>query len=327
MSDRCCKTRLGWIPDIQIRFISPFSPLIRTLDPGISMSNNVEVTVKHNGQDTDAEHCSVHPEILANIGSEQFQQIRILGLNKEPVLYSVKSLEGEKLIKMSKEALSRIQANPNVNNKVLVSGKVTASLNEAEAQKKGEFIERLTDDGTSKHLVVIAPHGGLIEQSTDLQAEYVSSQLAGKGTVCWVCKGWSLDGTRKRAFEQWHITSNDIHIESFPKLKTIIGRGFDNAISFHGFNKTRQGIDEDVLIGGSICQDVKDTIMNSIQDKVPSLKVKVVSKGEKYSGTAPSNIVNRLAKGRGLQLEQSNEARIDWQQIADAVTAVYNLLI
>jgi phage replication-related protein YjqB (UPF0714/DUF867 family) len=300
---------------------------IRTLDPGISMSNSVEVTVKHNGQDTDAEHCSVHPEILANIGSELFQQIRILGLNKEPVLYTVKSLEGEKLIKMSEDALSRIQANPNVNNKVLVSGEVTASLNEAEAQKKGEFIERLTDDGTSKHLVVIAPHGGLIEKSTDLQAEYVSSQLAGKGAVCWVCKGWSLDGTRKRAFEQWHITSNDIHIESFPKLKTIIGRGFDNAISFHGFNKTGQGIDEDVLIGGSIGQDVKDTIMNSIQEKVPSLKVKVVSKGEKYSGTAPSNIVNRLAKGRGLQLEQSNEARIYWQQIADAVTAVYNLLI
>ena len=133
-------------------------------------------------------------------------------------------------------------------------------------------------------------------QFTDLQTEYVSSKLAEKGTVCWVCKGWSLDGTRKRAFEQWHITSTEIHVESFPKLKTIIGRGFDNAISFHGFNKTRHRIDEDILSGGCINQEFKDTIMNSIQDKVPSLKVKVVSKDERFNGTDPSNIVNRLAK-------------------------------
>lgn len=300
---------------------------IRTLDPGIIMSNSVEAIVKRNGQDTHEEHCSVHPEILADIGSELFQQIRILGLNKEPVLYSVKSLEGEKLIKMSESALSRIQTNLSTSNKVLVSGEVTASLNEAEAQKKGEFIECLTDDGRSKHLVVIAPHGGLIERSTDLQAEYLSAQLVGKGTVCWVCKGWSLDGTRKRAFEQWHITSTDIHVESFPKLNTIIGRSFENAISFHGFSKKRQRIDEDVLIGGCIDRDFKNTIMNSIQDKVPSLKVKVVPKGERYSGTDPSNIVNRLAQERGLQLEQSNKARRYWQKIVDAVIAVYSPLI
>jgi phage replication-related protein YjqB (UPF0714/DUF867 family) len=285
------------------------------------------VIVQSNRQDSFKEHCSVHPEILTVVSSGLLQQIRILGLKKEPVLYTVKSLESEKLIKMSESALSRIQANPNTINKVLVSSEVTASLNEAEAQKNGEFIELLTDERRGKRLVVIAPHGGIIERFTDLQAEYVSSQLAEKGTVCWVCKGWSLDGTRKRAFEQWHITSTDIHVESFPKLKTIIDRNFDNAISFHGFSKTRQRIDEDILIGGCINQEFKNTIMHSIQDKVPSLKVKVVPKGEKYSGTDPNNIVNRLAKERGLQLEQSNKAREHWQQIADAIISVFSPLI
>lgn len=291
------------------------------------MSNSVEVIVKHNGQDTPKEHCSVHPEILVTIGSELSQQIRVIGLNKEPVLYTVKRLESEKLIRMSESGLSRIQVDSNTTNKVLVNSTVTASLDEVKAQKRGEFIEHLIDDGRSNRLIVIAPHGGLIEHSTDLQAEYVSAQLAGKGVVCWLCKGWSLDGTRNRAFEQWHIRSTDIHAESFPKLNMIIGRNFDNAISFHGFSKTRQQINEDILIGGCTNKDLKNAIMNLIQSEIPSLKVKVVPKGERYSGTNPKNIVNRLAKERGLQLEQSNEARKHWQEISDVVISVYSSLL
>ena len=50
-------------------------------------------------------------------------------------------------------------------------------LDDDKARENSEFIEHLTDDGQNTGLIVIAPHGGNIEQHTDEQAQYVYEQL------------------------------------------------------------------------------------------------------------------------------------------------------
>ena len=94
------------------------------------------------------------------------------------------------------------------------------TLTDDEAKAKSEFVERLTDNGRHRGLIVIAPHGGDIERHTDEQAERVGKRLSSKCVSVWVCKGFKNDGG---AFDRWHITSTDISEDSFPKLKTVIG--------------------------------------------------------------------------------------------------------
>jgi hypothetical protein len=60
---------------------------------------------------------------------------------------------------------------------------------DVDAEAYSEFVEHLTDDGDNRELVVIAPHGGDIEEHTDEQAEEVAKQPPSKGVSVWMCKG------------------------------------------------------------------------------------------------------------------------------------------
>ena len=187
-----------------------------------------------------------------------------------------------------------------------------------EAKTHGDFVERLTDDGTHAGLVAIAPHGGAIEQGTDEQAERVAAQLAAKGASSWCCKGWGQAG---RAFRQWHITSVDIHEASFPLLSGILHRGFAWAVAFHGFSE------DHILIGGGACDALKQEIRSAIECAVAGsdIVVRIATAADAFGGDDPGNIVNRLASGNGIQIEQSKLARdLYGQQIADRVAEVYD---
>src|SRR5919201_5272400 len=67
---------------------------------------------------------------------------------------------------------------------------VAVGLTDAEAEAYSEFIEHLADDDHNSELVVIAPHGGDIEEHTDEQAEEVAKQLLSKPVSVWMCKGF-----------------------------------------------------------------------------------------------------------------------------------------
>ena len=41
------------------------------------------------------------------------------------------------------------------------------------------------------------------------------------------------------ASDRWHITATDIHEASFPRLNSVISRGFTHAVAFHGFDDPR----------------------------------------------------------------------------------------
>jgi phage replication-related protein YjqB (UPF0714/DUF867 family) len=196
------------------------------------------------------------------------------------------------------------------------------TFDDAEAEANNEFVERLEDNGTHTGLVVIAPHGGDIEPHTDQQAERVASRLAAKGVSLWRCKGFKGEA----AFARWHITSTDIHEASFPRLSSIISRGFTYAVAFHGFDDPE--IPFDILIGGAAPYSLKQEIATAMKGAITGsdITVHIASQDEKFGGDSLKNIVNRLTTNgaNGIQIEQSARARsIRWQDIADAVADVY----
>jgi phage replication-related protein YjqB (UPF0714/DUF867 family) len=190
---------------------------------------------------------------------------------------------------------------------------------EAWLQDNNEFGEFLDETGaTHTGLVVCAPHGGVIENYTDEQAERVFDQLdgAGKDVSSWRCKGWQGE---IGAYDAWHITSTEISRDSFPYLDQIADRGFGYAVSFHGYGE------EDIAVGGGASTAFKTQIAVAIQSAVgTAYDVTVVNDGP-YGGTSPENFVNWLTSAsNGVQIEQPYGARRDYgQAIADAVASVF----
>src|SRR5439155_16115046 len=135
----------------------------------------------------------------------------------------------------------------------------------------------------------------------------------------WLCKGYDEDG---RARRRWHITSDDISPESFPELRTVVGRGFAHAVSFHGFTR------DEILVGGAAPCRLREEIAAAIRCAIadPAIVARVAQHVDVFAGDKLANIVNRVTANRrnGVQIEQSLPAR---QQhalaIADAVADVY----
>lgn len=288
---------------------------------------NTNVKKAFNSQSTlidKGEHCSADPEKLATIGCAIGHQIRVKRNENEYALYTVSETRPETpgtIVRMAREGRARLTPDgsdiPDEFDAIVDSQVPHPTYTDWCAEAHSEFVERLTDNGTHTGLVAIAPHGGKIEAGTDQQAERVAAQLAAKGVSCWRCKGFKQGGG---ALERWHITSPDIHEASFPLLNTIINRKFTYAVAFHGFTEDR------ILIGGGADEALKCEIKSAIQQAIvgSSIEVNIATAADNFNGDNPNNIVNRLANGNGIQIEQSLKARKDYgQKIADAVASVY----
>jgi phage replication-related protein YjqB (UPF0714/DUF867 family) len=301
---------------------------VATYDATVKKAFNEQQTLFINN----GEHCSADPERLANIGRAEGQQIRVTSNEDEYALYTVSETRQETtdtIIRMAREGRERLTPDGSQTPDeipAIVNSRVShPTYTDDDAKCNSEFVERLTDNGTHTRLVAIAPHGGDIEEATDQQAEHVAAQLAAKGVSCWRCKGFKRGGG---AFLRWHITSTDISEASFPLLNTIIQRNFAYAVAFHGFkpDSGQQGI----LIGGGADEGLKCEIKSAIENAIvgSGIEVKIATPQDHYNGDDPRNIVNRLANGNGIQIEQSKAARDGfWQIIAHAVTAVYDCRI
>lgn len=292
----------------------------------VKKSLNEQSTLKNQ-----KEHCSADPEKLATIGRAEGHQIRVRRNEEEYALYTISETRQERpdnILRMSQQGRSRLGTTDEFD--AIVEFRVPYAIyknkdedaNEKadrEAKDKSEFIECLNDNGTHTGLIVIAPHGGAIEKYTDQQAEYVATQLKAQDVSCWRCKGWGNQDSG--AYDRWHITSTDLHEASFPLLNTIIHRQFTCAVAFHGFSEPQ------ILIGGGADLSLKQEIQMAIRTAIAGsgICVEIAPSSSNYGGDDPQNIVNRLAKGNGIQIEQSKKAREKyWQQITDAVICVYN---
>jgi phage replication-related protein YjqB (UPF0714/DUF867 family) len=270
------------------------------------------------------EHCSADRAQLGMIGRAVGQQVRIYRDETSFALFTVSEVCDEvpnSVVRMGLSGRDRLREV----GEFAASVHATAphpSLGDADAEALGELVERLDDDGKHRGLIIIAPHGGRIEPHTDEQAERVKKALAGKPVSSWMCKGWSnVEGITPS--ERWHITSTDIHEASFPLLARVVGRRFAHAVSFHGFQ--REDILADVVIGGAGWPYLKEELRKEIAGSLdPELRVVIAGEKDPLNGNDPRNIVNRLAEGSGIQIEQSPRARrASWRSIADAVARVY----
>jgi phage replication-related protein YjqB (UPF0714/DUF867 family) len=293
-----------------------------------------------------AERCSVAPELLTDLGIDAGTiaaltvedadinsteadpwprlQIRVTYQTRYALYTVVQAREKDDadVIRMGQRGRNRLGGIEDIPADVTIDTQVVDVL------PASAFTEHVAgiDEGTA--LVVIAPHGGRIEPYTDVQAEHVVWQLAvkGKRSQSWVCKGYRLGADADATFARWHITSNDISRASFPLLNLIMSPPFTfaHAVSFHGF--TPKEDQEDILIGGNASATLKDSIRTKIKFAVADdFSVGIESEGDDRGGNQPSNLVNRLAGGNGIQVEQRYEARVCcWREIARAVTRAYD---
>jgi phage replication-related protein YjqB (UPF0714/DUF867 family) len=272
------------------------------------------------------EHCSADPEKLASVGHALGHQVRIKRNDYEYGLYTVSELRQESpdnIVRMGKTGRQRLGTDGEFAGTLDSQVPHPTFTDEQQARDHDEFIEQLEDNGRHTGLIVLAPHGGDIEQHTDQQAEHVASRLAAKGVSSWRCKGYKEGG----AFDAWHITSTRIHEASFPRLNSVISRGFTYAVAFHGF-EPKEG-EPDILIGGGAPHSQKQEIKAGIDGAIScsGIVARIARPCEDINGDNPRNIVNRLTVGgaNGIQIEQSLWARSSHgQTIADAVANVYN---
>jgi phage replication-related protein YjqB (UPF0714/DUF867 family) len=303
------------------------------------------------------EHCSANSNQIDMIGLTPGQQVRIERPTENGTTFALYTIDAhdddeegqeesdntvyvgytelkdlEERLDFSSTDLSSADSFPGkINTQVAAVG-----LNDVEAENYSEFVEHLADNDYNRELVVIAPHGGFIEEHTDKQVQYLAEQLPSKSVSVWICKGFKKGGG---AFARWHITSTDINEESFPKLKTIYGRQFKFAIAFHGWGG------DSICIGGSepdpahpdclkeeisLKEEIKCAIEKAVsgyESDPDGLKIEVVLGGDgdkrcpqNFNGNNPRNIVNRLGT-IGVQIEQCEKARSDKYRlkIADAV--------
>ena len=281
------------------------------------------------------EHCSAHHSRITTIGRNKGQQVRVGRYAPDGVtladfaLYTVIDLHNEETDVVFLGFRDPESENHDLRDRLGLSGTDTfggkidsqvphPTYTDAEAEAYSEFVERLIDNGRHRGLIAIAPHGGDIERHTDEQADRVGKQLVCNCVSVWLCKGFKKGGG---AFDRWHITSTDISEESFPKLKTVIGRRFEYAVAFHGWSENS------ICIGGSAPSALKREIKTAVERAISGSGIVVATSDEgkcpgAFNGDDPKNIVNRLG-AIGIQLEQSVDARARYGvQIADAVADV-----
>ena len=214
------------------------------------------------------EHCSVDPRKLLELGADVGSQVRILTTADDQVLYTVSEARAEdpnSIVRIGQTGRLRFGTDDEFDG-VIDSQVPHPTLSDDDAEDLGEFVERL-HDGASAAVIAIAPHGGDIELNTDRQAEHVASRLAAHGASSWICKGWK---SGDRAFESWHITSDETDPGSFPLLASVVSRGFADAVSFHGFKEPI------VLVGGLAPVELREEIRQAIDDATgPEIVVRV----------------------------------------------------
>lgn len=252
------------------------------------------------------EHCSLDPGRLAALGGRPGCQVRITRSAREYALYTVSEVRPEApdtVVRMGRWGRVRLGTRDEFD-AVLETAVARSDLDDDEARRRGELVERLHDDGRQRRLVVLAPHGGDIEPGTDAQAEHVAARLPADRASVWLCRGFGGE----RAARRWHITSSDVDPGSFPALGAVFGRGFGHAVSFHGFTRPEEAAA--VVVGGAH-ERLRDRIAAAVRDELAGtgLVVRLGRPGEPLAGTSPANIVNRIAAGGGVQIEQSRVVR------------------
>ncbi len=151
-------------------------------------------------------------------------------------------------------------------------------------------------------VLVVAPHGGLIEAGTS----QIAASIAGEDFHLFSFEGLKAHGENRAL----HITS---HRFDHPRSLELASRS-DVVVSVHGC------IGESCIhIGG-----LHDELTSRLAAELSAAAFDVVWPSERYPGRHPANICNRGAAAKGVQLEITYDLRISgrYGRLAGAVRRV-----
>lgn len=131
--------------------------------------------------------------------------------------------------------------------------------------------------------IIVAPHGGNIEPTTDLIAKMIASEKYSYYLF--------LGGTRDQ-----HITSS--HFDE-PKCLELISKA-KKVITIHG----KKGIDYKVMLGG-----LDDDLIIKGTSILTTNGFEVIPSTDNVAGKDKNNICNKGSSGKGLQIEMGKELR------------------
>lgn len=243
-----------------------------------------------------AEHVELGPELARQLELEAGMQLRLVTGGGDLALFTLGGIaEGRASIRLGSGGRERLGVRIGDSLELEVRA-VAGALGEEEARRRGELIEDSIIAANSR-LIALAPHGGMIEEGTDFQAEWLAEKA---GASLWVCKGWKQGGG---AYQRWHIRSIDLHPRSFPKLSEHGARKYEYAVSFHGTQDPR------LIIGGRAPRALKAQLARAISRATDgAVPLSIADPGDPFVASDPRNLVNRLAH-HGVQLEQPLAAR------------------
>lgn len=187
------------------------------------------------------EHCSVNANQIQMMELNTRQQVRIERPTENGTtlaLYTIESMHDEQPNDVFLDYVDPVDVGERFGVPTLVpfQGKINAQvaavgLTDADAEAYSEFVEHLADNDYNRELVVIAPHGGFIEEHTDTQAQYLAEQLPSNCVSVWMCKGFKKGGG---AFDRWHILLQILTRNRFQSLKRFMGVNLSLPLPFTG---------------------------------------------------------------------------------------------
>jgi len=154
--------------------------------------------------------------------------------------------------------------------------------------REGEDFDRIVRPRVHAQTVVVAPHGGRLENHTDTIAESLAG--ADFSLYCFRSKlGWGKTNL--------HITS---HRFDDPECIALLGQ-HRWAVAVHGCGEAG----EQVFIGGR-----DEELAEALAAALRHAGIAVQTSGHAYPGRHAMNICNRTASGRGVQIELTMPFRL-----------------
>lgn len=280
---------------------------------------------------------SVSTDLLAELGLEVGQQVRIRRTDDEYAVYTVAESRDEPkpIVRMNGTAKSRLalsdaewvgqpdcridcprpKETTSVANRsftVTVESTVPATdLSVDEAREQSELVEERTSGGTD--LLVLAPNGGDVEPRTAAQATRLRETFT--DATSWLSQGFRDGGG---AFVRWHVSSYDIHPASFPELAAVAERRYDRAVSFHGT------CSEQIQIGGGASKDVRVAVRDCINRQLSDEASPAILADERYRADSEHVLANQLTTDNSSGVwvgTPVQERKYYWKEISDGVAA------
>lgn len=175
----------------------------------------------------------------------------------------------------------------------------------ARAQVRGRDFDITIQRRARSPVAVIAPHGGGIEDGTS----EIARAIAGDDFNLYLFEGLRPS----RNYAALHLTS---HLFDEPECLALIA-GCHYVVAVHGFD----GHGHRALLGGL---DVE--LRAELAEVLEGASISAESEGHRFPAVHPTNVCNRGARGRGVQLELTHPLRRS-REIPRLATAVRTVLL